>query len=159
MHCLGGHWRQETATYCPVNQRDSCRHGDGGILQIKEGYGKSVEQTRLWRCSAWRQCAGCSRSCLLFEVSEYPFDNCRVFDRGDHFDRATALGASFDIDIEHPLQPLGPRHGCPALCRCRVGFILSGRSFTPFASLSRRNIDSVFAVRGEYTVISTPSCS
>jgi hypothetical protein len=30
--------------------------------------------------------------------------------------------------------------------------ILSGSSFTPFASLSRRNIDSVFAVRGEYAV-------
>ena len=39
-------------------------------------------------------------------MSEYLFDNGRVFDSGDHFDRATALGASFDIDIEHsPLRP------------------------------------------------------
>ena len=38
-------------------------------------------------------------------------DDHRVFNTGDHFDGATAFTAGFDVDVEHPLEPLSSTHG------------------------------------------------
>ena len=34
-----------------------------------------------------------------------------IFDTGDHFDESSTMGADFNINVEHPFQPLSPGHG------------------------------------------------
>ena len=48
-------------------------------------------------------------------MREYLADDHRILNAGDYFDSATAVGAGFNVDIEHPLQSLSLGHRCPAL--------------------------------------------
>ena len=50
-------------------------------------------------------------------MSEYLVDHRRVFNAGDYFDCATPFTTRFNADVEYPLQPARPGHGCPALRR------------------------------------------
>jgi len=49
---------------------------------------------------------------------QYLPDHYRVFDAGYDPHRALTLLTDFDVDVEDPLQPLGPGHGTMALGRC-----------------------------------------
>ncbi len=92
-------------------------------------------------------------------MSEDLLDHQRILDAGDDPDGATAGSAGLDVDVEHPLQALSPGHRNAAFARRFLFPSSAGVGFAALASLSRRNLYSVFAVRGEYTIISTPSCS
>jgi len=37
-----------------------------------------------------------------------------------HFDRTPTGTARFNVDIEHPLEPLCPCHGCPVFGGCLI---------------------------------------
>ena len=77
----------------------------------------SGKQPRCWRSPGFRQqaCSGWSR--FFNQMSKYRPDHPWVFNTSDDPDVTTAFTAVFYIDIEHPLQPLCPGHGCPALGR------------------------------------------
>lgn len=62
----------------------------------------------------------------------------RVLHAGDDAYRALASLASFDVDVEHALQPLSPRHGGVAFRRCLVVRATLGL-LTALASPGRRD--------------------
>lgn len=46
-------------------------------------------------------------------MGENFLNNHWVFDAGNHFHRAAAFPAGFDVDAEYAFQALRPGHGCP----------------------------------------------
>ena len=81
---------------------------------------------------------------------EYLPDHYRIFNASDDLDGAAALLADRDIDVEHPLEALGPGHG-------RVPF--GGRSrfvrylgLITLAPLRGGDQGAVSAVGGEHPV-------
>ncbi len=109
-----------------------------------------------------------ARSCRVrysIQVSEYFFDHGRIFsatapgialpptslwsNAGDDFDGGAAFSARFNVDVEHPFEPLCPGHGCPALS----GRLVIDR-FGLFPAPHRRRYQRpILAVGGKYTVI------
>ena len=60
--------------------------------------------------------------------------------------------AGFNINIEHPLQPLSPGHGCAAFCWCLVLFVIYCYGFFAFTSFGWRYQCPVFAIGCEYAM-------
>ena len=76
----------------------------GGTLNAMIGSLNGIEQTRLRRCPDWmRQRLGGFGS--VFDVAQNPFHDRRVFDAGDDLDGAAVVVTSFDIDLEHVINP------------------------------------------------------
>ena len=67
------------------------------------------------RCH-WRRCTregseGWRRGCVTpREMRQDLVDHGWIFDARDHLDRTTTVFTGLDLDLEHALQPLGPRH-------------------------------------------------
>ena len=85
------------------------------------------------------------------QVAEYSLDDHGIFDAGDHLGSAAALTAGLDVDVEHPLEALCPRHGGMTFGGCgprtrRLGIVAP----TP---PGRRHLGAVGAVRGEHAVV------
>ena len=57
-----------------------------------------------------REVLGQQRYFLFLQVGEGFRDDHGVFDTGDDFHGATLCMASFNVDVEHPLEALRPRH-------------------------------------------------
>ena len=85
-------------------------------------------------------------------VGEYLVNDQWIFNAGDDFDGATAFTARFDVDIEHPFEPLCPGHGCPAFGGGLVLRLIWRFELVAFAPLYRRNPCPVL-VGCDYTVI------
>jgi len=106
-------------------------------IQNFSGFIPSHEQThwQVWWGPAIRQQSSCCRRCYVIQVSEYLLDDHGIFDAGNDPDITAAFTAGFNINIENPLQPLCPGHGCAAFC---WSLVLSGfccyrfLSFTSF---------------------------
>ena len=79
-----------------------------------------VEQVALWRGSFRRELCLRVFGLLLSQVFQNLPDYRRVFDAGDDLHRPPALLAGFDVDVEYPLQALGPGHGGVAFGRRSV---------------------------------------
>jgi hypothetical protein len=66
-----------------------------------------VSQTGLFAgVPALVQRGGFHRRGLFFQLGKYLLDNRRVFDAGDDFHYPAAVASSFDVDVEHTLEPL-----------------------------------------------------
>ena len=81
-------------------------------------------------------------------------DHNRRFDTGHDLDLCAASFIGFDIDTEHTFQSLHPRHGPMPLFR-RLFQPVAGCSFSlppSLSSLAQGDLNSMFTVRGEYTV-------
>jgi len=72
-------------------------------------------------------------------------DGHGVFNAGDDAHRALALLTDFDIDVEHPVQSLGPAHRHMAFAEAAVIPVFIGL-LAAFAPASRRDQSPVFAV-------------
>jgi len=48
---------------------------------------------------------------------QYLVNDRLIFNTSQYLDPATTVGADFDINIENPLEPLGPVHRFASLCR------------------------------------------
>jgi len=102
--------------------------------------------------------AGISRTDLLaagpevVQVGEDLVDDHGIFDTGDDSERTGALRANLDIDIEDTLQPLRPGHRGPAFCWGSRLVLLSRSPCAALASFRWRNLNAVFAIRGEDAV-------
>lgn len=82
---------------------------------------------------------------------QYLPDDFRVFYAGNDAHGALTLLTRADVDVEYPLQPLGPGHGGMALGRClviRVVFVL----IAPFATSRWSDQGPVFAVGSEHAM-------
>ena len=88
---------------------------------LKSVFYSSVRQadTRDRRRAAFCPQAG---KILAGQVIQYPLDHRRVFDTRDDLDRAAALRAGLDVDLEHSLEALCPAHRCLLLCRRTILF-------------------------------------
>ncbi len=102
-------------------------------------------------------------------MDEYLLDDHRIFDAGDdvhgctnaagarmrksgHFDGTAAGLARLNVDIEHPLESLGPGHGCATLGRRSVLRFIWRLRLAAFAPPCVRHLHAMFAVGSEYTV-------
>ena len=121
-------------------------------LVAREYPHESAEQAGLrWRSTAWQQERG-SRQCFLLQARQDPLNDHRVFDAGNDLRCSSADTARLNVDIENPLQALGPGHRRMMLnWRFLILDICSFR-FATLAPFCRRHQRTVFAVRGEYTV-------
>lgn len=95
-----------------------------GRLSIAPFHPSIVEQPNLRRCSAGREFSLVIYPFLQSEVFEYLADHHRVFDAGNDPHRTLTLLTGVDVDVEHPLQSLCPRHGRMALYQCFVIWIV-----------------------------------
>ncbi len=73
----------------------------GWGFRLGSGSGRAEESECLHRCSG--RCPGGQA-----EMSEDVGDHGGVFNGGDDFQRAAAVRAFFNIDIEHPFEQPGP---------------------------------------------------
>ena len=91
---------------------------------------------------------------LFLEVSQYLFNNERVFDTGNNFHASAATLTGFNVNIEDPFQPLHPGHRLMAFLRGFLQPILFWRCRMrlPFTTLGWRHFNSVLAVWREDTV-------
>lgn len=64
------------------------------------------------RCGRHRR-----RTRVALKVIQNPADGQRGFNAADELESATA-GALLNVDPEHPLEPLRPRHGLMSFCCC-----------------------------------------
>jgi len=85
-----------------------------GAAALATWASRSVSLSRRRRC-AGRVGARCVGIGPLLEVVQDPLHHRWVLDAGNHFDRAAALVTGLDVDLEHALEALGPRHGGAAL--------------------------------------------
>jgi hypothetical protein len=74
-----------------------------------------VSQQR--RLPRWWWCACCLRRQLrlrccgcAIQMRQYPRDDRRIFDAGQHLEFSLASGAAVNLNAEHPLQALRPSH-------------------------------------------------
>ena len=111
----------------------------------------SVKQNGLGWCPAFGQDGLARHRGLCLQVVEYLLDDGRVFDCGDDLRHSAALAAGFDVDVEHPLQALGPRHGRVAFGRCSVAGGV-GLGLASLAAPGRCDPCAVLAVRGKDAV-------
>lgn len=74
-------------------------------------------------------------------------DDGRVFDAGDDPERPATVAAGLDVDAEHALEALRPRHGRTALGRCFAGVVAGAPATTP-----GRDLRAQGAVRSKHPV-------
>ena len=86
------------------------------------------------------------------QVGQYLLDALRVFNAGNHFDGAAAFTARLDVDIENPLQSLGPGHRGTAFGGRLVLCLIRRFDLVAFAPLCRGHLHTMRAVRCEHTV-------
>ena len=87
----------------------------------------------------------------LSQVGEDHVNHCRILDAGDDFDGTAALTSGFDVDVEHALEALCPRHGRTAfgLCGPRTGCLGRAAPTLP----GRRHPRTVGAVGGKHAAV------
>jgi hypothetical protein len=93
--------------------------------------------------------------CVVFilQVIEDLLDHHRGFEARDHFDVATALSASFNINIENAFEALRPRHRCPAFKWCALIRFAAIFGFVSFIVFARCHQCTMLTVRRKDTVI------
>jgi len=90
----------------------------------RECFLESAEQAGLWRCSTiWQQERG-SRWGFLFQLRQYLLNDDGILNAGNYLSRAIADSAPLNINIEHPLESLRPRHRHMTLGGCFLVLIL-----------------------------------
>jgi len=84
---------------------------------------------RWWGTALWQPAPSC-RVRYSIQVSENFFDHGRIFNAGDDFDGATTFSARFNVDVEHPFEPLC---SLVRMSRCREaqGSARAARSWMP----------------------------
>jgi len=85
-------------------------------------------------------------------VGKYLLDDHRVLNASDYFDGAAAFTARFDVNIENPLQSLGPGHRCMAFGGRLVLCLIRYFDLVAFAPLCGCHLHTMFAVRCKHTV-------
>jgi hypothetical protein len=96
-----------------------------------------------------RAVAGCR---LRQQLAIRCIDISRVINAGNHFDSAAAFTVRFDVDVENPLQSLGPGHRCTAFGGRWVGGSLGALTLLPNAPLCGCHLHTMRAVRCKHTV-------
>ncbi len=142
------------ANSCPQANRFPTARVWGGAATRVEWVAslRSVEPARLRRCPAFGQQWGLYRKGFFIQVGEYLLDDYRIFNAGDHFDATAAGTARLNVDIEHPLETLGPSHGRATFSGRSVLRLIRRFGLTAFATLCRRHLHAMLAVGGEYSV-------
>ena len=93
-----------------------------------------------------------AEAAFLIQVGEYLLDDHWVLNAGNHFDGAAAFRARFDVDIENPLQSLGPSHRGTAFGGRSVLCLIRHFDLVAFAPLCGRHLRTMRAVRCKHTV-------
>jgi hypothetical protein len=104
------------------------------------------------RCPAFGQQWGLYRKGSFIQVGEYLLDGYRIFNAGDHFDATAAGTARLNVDIEHPLETLGPSHGRATFGGRSVLRLIRRFGLTAFATPCGCHLYAMLAVGGEYPV-------
>ena len=105
---------------------------------------------RWWGTALWQPAFSC-RVRYAIQVSEYFFDHTRIFNAGDDFDGAATFWARFNVDVEHPFEPLCPGHGCQALRRRWIWCLFKCLNLSTLAPPGRCDQRPVLAIRCEHT--------
>ncbi len=90
-------------------------------------------------------------------MRQYLLDDHRVFDTGNDLRCSSADSAPLNINGEYPLEPLGPGHRRMTLNGRFLVLAICVFGLATLAPLRRCHQRTVFAVRGEYAVISNVS--
>ena len=77
-----------------------------------KGLKVSAKEVSRWR-PTFRTQTRWNRGVYSLQMGENFLNNHWVLDAGNHFRRAAAFPAVFDVDTEYTFQALRPGHGCP----------------------------------------------